>query len=103
MCVTLMSKNSAITASHCIPQNTKVGNTLTLFDQHNRSYEARLISQDKKIDLAVLQLKEGMFEVNPLPLELCTAGTSYFALVSYIRINFENYAQLFEISGICFR
>ena len=85
VCVTVIEKDLAVTASHCIPKDKKVNDLLTIFDQLGNMYEVNIIFENKELNLALLQTVENEFGVEPLEVGLYEVGKAYFALVSYIR------------------
>jgi hypothetical protein len=85
LCITIAEKDLAITASHCIPKNKQNGDSLTIFDQAGQSYQVSIIFRNKELDLALLKPTEKEFDIEPLEVGTVDIGTSYFALVSYIR------------------
>jgi hypothetical protein len=81
--VTIMTKQLAVTANHCIPSDKEQGDSMQIFDHEGQTYRVTIILQNKENDFAILRLFPKEFPIEPLPIEPPSVGTSYFALVSH--------------------
>ncbi|KAE9553591.1 hypothetical protein FO519_003186 [Halicephalobus sp. NKZ332] len=80
ICVTVPEKDLAMTASHCVPNDKKNGDSLTIFDQMGKPYEVKIVFRNKEVDLVLLQPVEKEFDIEPLEFGSCEVGKPYFAL-----------------------